>query len=128
MSIISCHGFVNNIKSGVILSCRRILVNYYLSKYFAILETKSSALSNAPLRLNQMINSELTNKNDFAMACYIAIPSTDNTLKIITICYYFCTYFSSAYYNDKGGAIIYIFGEYIKRYIKKIGNPVLIEE
>ena len=37
MNIISCHGFVNNTKSDVKLSCRRKLVSYYISKGFMIL-------------------------------------------------------------------------------------------
>ena len=38
MNIISCHGFVNNTKSDVKLSCRRKLVSYYLSKGFVLCE------------------------------------------------------------------------------------------
>ena len=34
MNIISCHGFVNNTKSAVILLCRNKLVDYYLQKRF----------------------------------------------------------------------------------------------
>ena len=38
MNIIPCHVFVNNIKSTVILSCRRKLVDKYLSNIFVIHE------------------------------------------------------------------------------------------
>ena len=40
MNIISCHGFVNNTKSAVILSFCSKLVDYYLQKCFVLLKKK----------------------------------------------------------------------------------------
>ena len=62
------------------------------------------------------------------MPCYIVIPSASNALKSITICSLFHAEFSSTYHNDKRGVFIFIFGEYIKPYIKEIDNPALIQE
>ena len=97
MNIISCHGFVNNMTSDVILSCRRKLVDYYLPKGFVILEKNSSTLINVPLRAKQRINSEDIYKNDLVMAFEIEIPSESNNLKIITVCSGLYTDFVSTY-------------------------------
>ena len=62
------------------------------------------------------------------MACYSAIPYAANTLKSITICYRFHTEFSSVYYIYKGYASRYLFGKYVKTYMKKIYHPKLVQE
>ena len=41
MNIITCNLFVNDMKSAVILSCRRKVVDYYLQKWF-VLHKKNS--------------------------------------------------------------------------------------
>ena len=62
------------------------------------------------------------------MACYIKIPFDANALKSITICNRFHTEFVSTYCNDKGDAFRYIFGQYIKPYMKEIDHPAFIQE
>ena len=56
MNIISCHGFVNDTKSAVILSYFRKLVYHYLSKGFVIIENNPRAFTNVTLRTKQIIN------------------------------------------------------------------------
>ena len=65
MNIMYCHGSVNDKKSTVILSCRRKLVLYYLSKGFVILDNNLSDLRDVPLNTKQRINAENLHKNDF---------------------------------------------------------------
>ena len=60
------------------------------------------------------------------MACYRAIPSADNILIIVTICFGLYKYFASTYYNDKGW-FIFSFGEYITPYLKGVDYSELIE-
>ena len=67
MNIISCHGFVKNKHSAVILSCHGKLVDYYLSKGFVIIEKNSIELSNVPISSKQRINKEHIYKNDFVI-------------------------------------------------------------
>ena len=81
----SCHGFLNDENSTVILSCCIKLVDYYLSKGFLVIEKKSSAFNDVPLQVKQTVNKENLHENDSGIACYREIPSSDNTLKIITI-------------------------------------------
>ena len=38
MNFMSCHGFLKNINSVVILKCPKRMLEYYLSKRFTILE------------------------------------------------------------------------------------------
>ena len=57
MNIISCHVFVTNRKSTVILSCCRKLIDYYLQKCF-FLKNNSNDFKNVPLRAKQRINAE----------------------------------------------------------------------
>ena len=61
------------------------------------------------------------------MECYRETPSFANTLKITTIVNCFHTEFASRYYNDKGYAFIYIFGQYVNPYTKNIDHPSLIQ-
>ena len=86
MSIISCHGFLNYKNAAVLSSFCIKLVYYYPSKGFVLHDNNSSALNNVPQHVKQIINAEHIYKNNFLMACYIATPSADNTLKSITIC------------------------------------------
>ena len=61
------------------------------------------------------------------MACYRAIPSADNNLKRVTIYNRLHTEFESTYDNNTGMAFRYIFGKYIKPYVKEIDHPALIK-
>ena len=118
MNIISCHGFVNSTKSAIILSCRRKLIDYYLQKCFVLIKNNSNSFKNVPLCVKKIINAENLYKNYLLIPCYRAIPSADNTLKIITTYNRLHTEFESTYYNDKGDTFIYLFGKYIKPYMK----------
>ena len=81
--IISCHGFVNDKKSDVVLLCCIKVVSYYLWNVFVIHDTNSSALKNVPQRVNKIINAKQTYIYIYYLVflCYSAIPSADNTLK-----------------------------------------------
>ena len=79
------------------------MVSYCLSKGFVVIKNNSSDLKDVPLRVKQLINAENIQNNDTIMMCYIEIPSTSNTLKIITICSNLLKLYSSMYYNDNSG-------------------------
>ena len=57
ININSCHGFVKNTKSAVILSCCIKFVDYYLQFIFVLLKNNSNAFKNVTLRLKQRIKS-----------------------------------------------------------------------
>ena len=56
MYIILCHGFAKITNSTVILVCRSSLVNYYLSKWFVIIEHNSKHSSSVPNEMKQRIH------------------------------------------------------------------------
>ena len=62
------------------------------------------------------------------MACRRSISSAANNLEITTICSGMYRGFASMYYSDKGHSFRYIFGEYIKLYLRKIYYLVFIEK
>ena len=106
MNIMSCHGFMNEKKLTVMLSCCRKLVKYYLSKSFVVIENNSNVFRDVPLRVKQRINALIWHKHYFSMAYYRSIPYSNNTIKIITICSVLYRDFASTYYNDKENDII----------------------
>ena len=87
MNIIACHGFGNNTKSAVILTCSSKLVDNYLSKVFVIIE-KFKRLEQWDATCEIKINLEhiYIYINTFVMACYREISFEANTLKIFKIC------------------------------------------
>ena len=85
-------------------------------------------LHNMPQRVKQITNVEHMYKNDFVMACYRKPPYDDNTLKTTTISSSFHAEFASTYYNDKGDVFRFIFGKFIKPYMKEIDHNALIQE
>ena len=74
-----------------------------------ILDKYSSAFKDVPLIVKQRINAEDLHKNNFGMAYKRAIPSADNTLKHIQICYALFKQFSFTFYNYKGEVLGVIF-------------------
>ena len=56
MNLISCHGFMKNTNSTVILVCRSWLVNYYIKRGFVIIEHNSKHLISVPNEVKQCIN------------------------------------------------------------------------
>ena len=127
MNVILRHGFLNNTNSGVILSCCRKLVDYYVQNNFVLNDNISNAFNTVPLRVIKIISAEHLYKKYFVITCYIAIPSGVNTFKGVTICNLLHTEFSSIYYNDKGYGFRYIFGKYINLYAREIYHPELIQ-
>ena len=48
MILMSCHGFLKNMNSGVILKCPKSMSEYYFSKGFDILECNVINLAKLP--------------------------------------------------------------------------------
>ena len=69
MNLISCHGFMKELNSTVIILCRTRLVEYYLEKEFVILEYNSENLSSVSNEEKQRIYAINMHKTDFVMAC-----------------------------------------------------------
>ena len=81
MNLMSCHCFLKNKDSVVILKCPNRMIEYYFSKgltYFDCNKTDSEIL---PSEVKNRIYSEVTDNSDQFMICYTTIPSTSNALK-----------------------------------------------
>lgn len=83
MNIMSCCGFSKKENKIVILMFRIKLVSYYLSKGFLIIDPKSDALDNVPLKFKQQIHTIDKYGTDSSIPCNKSIPSSINNLKNI---------------------------------------------
>ena len=85
MNIMSCCVFAKEGKKIVILMFRIKLVSYYLSKGFLIIDPKSDALDNVPLKFKQKTHTIDKYGTDTSILCNRYIPSSINTLKNINL-------------------------------------------
>ena len=81
MNLMSCHGFLKNVNSIVILKYPKRILEYYFSKGFAILECNVNNLAKLPNEVKQRIHAEETGNPDKVMTCIKKILSTSNTRK-----------------------------------------------
>ena len=79
MNLMSCHGFLKNIHSVVILKFPKRMLEYYFSKVFAILECNVNNLSKLSNEVKQIIHAEETDHSEHGMTCINTITSTLNT-------------------------------------------------
>ena len=56
----SCHDFLKNINSDVILKCPKRMLKYYFSKVFTIFECNTTNLEKLPNELKGLIHAEDT--------------------------------------------------------------------
>ena len=83
MNIMSCCGFAKEENKIFILMFRIKLVSYYLSKGFLIIDPKSDALDNVPLKFKQKIHTIDKYGTGYSTTCKKYIPSAINTLNNI---------------------------------------------
>ena len=81
LSIVSCHGYVQEDTPAAILMYSRKLVSYYSSKDFVILKKYSISMKKVPFRVNQCIHAVDAHDNYSVMTCNSSIPYFTNTLK-----------------------------------------------
>ena len=60
MELLVCHGLSKNIKSIVILKCHKMMLEYYFSKGFGILECNSNHQKKIPNVVKQKNHAEET--------------------------------------------------------------------
>ena len=73
MNLLSCHGLTKNIKYIVILKCPKMILEYYFSKGFGILEYNSNNLKKIPNIAKQRIHVEEKHDSDYVMTCITTI-------------------------------------------------------
>ena len=85
MNLISCHGFIKDTNSTVVILYRTPLVEYYLAKVFVILEHNSTELSIVPNEVKQIMHAIDMHDSEYVMSCYTSITYVANTVKKLHI-------------------------------------------
>ena len=81
LDFMSCHGFMKNKDSVVLLKFPKRIFEYYLSKGFIHLDCDKINLEKLPYEVKYRIVAEVTDDSDKFMIYSTTIPSASNTLK-----------------------------------------------
>ena len=81
LNLLSCHVFLNNNESVVILKFPNRMSEYYFNKGFVIFECDEEHLKKLPSEVKDRVGAEVTVDTYLVMICFTTIPSTSNTLK-----------------------------------------------
>ena len=76
MKLMSCCGFLKNINSIVILKFPKMMLEYYFSIWFNILDCNGNNLEKLPNEVKQKIHAEETDNSEKCITCINTIPST----------------------------------------------------
>ena len=76
MNSMSCHGFLRNINSSVVLKCPKRMLEYYFSKVFTILECNDNYLEKLLDDVKKRTHAKESDNSDRFMTCINTIPST----------------------------------------------------
>ena len=80
-NLMSCHGFLKNKDSVVILKFPNRMFEYYFSKVFTYFDCNKINFEKLPSEVKDRIYAELTDNSDKVMICSTTIISTSKTLK-----------------------------------------------
>ena len=101
MNLMSCHGFLKNINSVVILKFPKRMLEYYFSKGFAILEYNDNNLAILTNEGKKIIHVEETNNSDKVMTYINTIHSKTDTLKNLVVNKILYSFYIQIEFNDK---------------------------
>ena len=101
LKMLSCHRFLNNNESIVILKCSNRMSEYYFNKGFIQLTCDEDNLKILPVRFKDRVGAELKVNSDLVMLCYTTITSTSNTLKYLFISKDYHSSYSNGKLNTK---------------------------
>ena len=76
MDLFSCHGFLKNKDSGVILKCTNGMFEFYLNKGFIIFYCDKNKFRKTSIGDKNRIGAEVTDNSEKVMICSTTIPST----------------------------------------------------
>ena len=126
MNLMSCHGFLENKNSVIILKCPKRMLEYYFSKWFTVFECNTINLEKLPNEVKYKIHAEDTDNSEKVMTCTTRITSTSNTLKNLVVNKSFHSSYIQRKFNYKKDMIINIFGAYFEPLLKDINHPALL--
>ena len=101
LNMLSCHGFLNNSDSIVILKCPNGMSEYYFNKGFIELTCDEDHLNKLPLSAKQRVGAEVKVNSNLFMLCKTTIISTLNTQKNLVISSYYHSSYSNENFNSE---------------------------
>ena len=99
LNMLSCHGFLNNNESIVIIKFPNRMSEYYFNKGFIEFTCDEDHLNKIPLFVKQRVGAGVEVNSDKVMLCKTKIISTSNTLKNLVISSYYHSYYSTEKFN-----------------------------
>ena len=128
LNMLSCHGFLNNNDSIVILKCPNRMSEYYFNKGFIELTCDEDHLNKLTLLVEQIVGAGVEVNPDKVMLCKTTIISTPNTLKNLVISSYYHLSYSTEKFNTEKEETRRLFSTYVTPQIKEINHPEIIQE
>ena len=128
LNMLSCHGFLNNNESIVILKCPNRMSEYYFNKGLIESTCDEDNLNILPLSAKQRVGAQVKVNSDKVMICKTTIISTSNTLKNLVISSYYHSSYSTEKFNSEKEEISRLFSTYVTPQIKEINHPAIIQE
>ena len=122
MNLMSCHVFLKNNDSVVIIKCPNRMFEYYFSTVFIHFYCNKRNLEKLPSDAKNRIYAEVTDNSDKVMICSTTITSTSNTLKNLLVNASSHSSYIQKQFNDKKDMIINIFTAYFVPLIKEINH------
>ena len=128
MNMLSCHGFINNNDSIVILKFTNRMSQYYFNKGFTELKCDEDNLKKIPENVKERVGAVLEENTDLVMLCRTTIISTSSTLKNLYIGTQYHSLYSTENYNDQTDETDRLIRTYITPQIKEIYHPAILQE
>ena len=127
MNIVSCHGFINNNDSIVILEYPNRMSQYYFNKGFTEIICDEERLKKLPDLVQKRVGAELSENTDLVMQCSTTITSTSTTLKNLYVGTEYHESYSINIYSDQTDKMDRLFKTYITPQLKDIYHPAILQ-
>ena len=101
LNMFSCHGFLNNNESIVIIKCPNRMSEYYFNKGFIQLTCDEDHLNKLPKLVQQRVGAEPKVNSELVMLFKTTIISTSNTLKNLFLSSYYHESYSTEKFNTE---------------------------
>ena len=128
LNLLSCHGFLKNNESVVILKYPHRMSEYYFNKGFIIFDCDEVNFKRLPSRVKYRVVAEVAVNSNLVMICYTTIPSTSNTLKNFLVNSNYHSSYTNQEFNTEKEQMSTIFSTYVTPQITEIHHPALLQE
>ena len=123
LNLLSCHGFLKNNDSVVILKCPNRMSEYYFNKGLVIFECDEENEEKLPSEVKYRVSAEVAVDSDLVMPCFTNIPSTSKTLIFFLVGSNYHSSYTTQEFNTKKEQMSTIFNTYVTPQTKEIKHP-----